>query len=286
VAGDCFPLPYRLAYLLMGSSYFRVPSGYLLATVIITSLLAGSSSAWSKCRDLIVARSFGAVAHAAQPDVTIQYFGHNFFLLTTKKGTAIVTDPLGPGRYPTPNIESDVITIGREHYNHNYVEIIGGNPLILRGLTPSGWEWNKINTSFKDVFIYNVPIYHYAGSVDTIKGAAFVFDLGELCIAHLGDLSQPLTPEQIKMLGKVDVALTPIGGWRTMAPDLAREVLQQLKPKIVIPMHYRDPYVIEEFTEGLDAEYLETDTLVVSKDSLPSSMQIRVLQFGQGFSFE
>ena len=88
------------------------------------------------------------------------------------------------------------------------------------------------------------------------------------------------------MLGKVDVALTPIGGWRTMAPDLAREVLQQIKPKIVIPMHYRDPYVIEEFTEGLNAVYLETDTLVVSKDSLPSTMEIRVLQFGQEISFE
>jgi len=270
----------------MGSPRFKIPTGLFLTMILISSLLVGSSPAWSKCRDLRVARSFGAVAHAAEPDATIQYFGHNFFLITTKKGTAIVTDPLGPGRYPTPNIASDVITIGREHYNHNYVEIIGGDPLILRGLTPSGWEWNKVSTSFKDVFIYNVPVYHYAGSVDAVKGAAFVFDLGELCIAHLGDLSQRLTPEQIKMLGKVDVALTPIGGWRTMGPDLAREVLQQLKPKIVIPMHYRDLYVIEEFTEGLNAEYLDTDTLVVSKDSLPSSMEIRVLQFGEGISFE
>ncbi len=270
----------------MGTSHYKVPSGYLLVTVIITSLLVASSSAWSKCRDLRVARSFGAVAHAAQPDATIQYFGHNFFLITTKKGTAIVTDPLGPGRYPTPDIASDVITIGREHYNHNYVEIIGGNPLILRGLSPSGWGWNKVNTSFKDVFIYNVPVYHYAESVDAIKGAAFVFDLGELCIAHLGDLSQKLTPDQVKMLGKVDVALTPIGGWRTMAPDLALQVLQQIKPKIVIPMHYRDPYVIEEFTQGLRAEYLDTDTLVVSKDALPSSMEIKVLQFGQGTDYE
>ena len=88
------------------------------------------------------------------------------------------------------------------------------------------------------------------------------------------------------MIGKVDVALTPIGGWRTMAPDLALEVLQQIKPKIVIPMHYRDPYVIEEFTQGLRAEFLDTDTLVVSKDALPSSMEIKVLRFGEGIDFE
>ncbi|NIO10170.1 MAG: hypothetical protein GTO40_20065, partial [Deltaproteobacteria bacterium] len=195
-------------------------------------------------------------------------------------------DPLGPGRYPTPNIASDVITIGREHYNHNFVDIIGGNPVIYRGLSDYGWGWNKVNTSFKDVFIYNVPIYHYAGSIDAVKGAAFVFDLGSLCIAHLGDLSQKLTEQQLKMLGKVDVALTPIGGWRTMAPDLAREVLQQIKPKIVIPMHYRDPYALEEFTQGMRAEYLDTDTLVVSKDGLPSAMEIKVLNFDQGISYE
>ncbi len=270
----------------MGSGCKRFLAAFILPTVWTAVLLVGTAPAWGKCRDLRVARSRGSVAYAAQPDATIQYFGHNFFLITTKKGTAIVTDPLGPGRYPTPIIEGDVITIGREHYNHNFVEIIGGDPLVLRGLSSNGWGWNKVNTSFKDVFIYNVPIYHYAESVDAIKGAAFVFDLGELCIAHLGDLSQKLTPEQVKMLGKVDVALTPIGGWRTMAPDLALKVLQQIKPKIVIPMHYRDPYVIEEFTQGLRAEYLDTDTLMVSKDALPSTMEIKVLQFGQGTSFE
>ena len=109
------------------------------------------------------------------------------------------------------------------------MEIIQGEPLILRGLDSYGDGWNKVSTSFRDVFIYNVPIYQNAGSMEGIRGAAFVFDLGDLCIAHLGDLSQPLTPQQLKMFGKVDVALTPIGGWRTMAPDLARTVLTQLK---------------------------------------------------------
>jgi L-ascorbate metabolism protein UlaG (beta-lactamase superfamily) len=226
-----------------------------------------------------VARRFGSVAYASEPDATIQYFGHNFFLITTSKGTRIVTDPLGPGWYPTPNVVGDVVTVGKEHYNHNYVQLVRGNPLILRGLKNYGADWNKVSVSFKDVFIYNVPIHQYAASIEGIKGSAFVFDLGTLCIAHLGDLSQKLSPEQIKALGKVDVALTPIGGSRTMAPDLAREVLAQLKPKIAIPMHYRDnPYLIREFTTGLTTKIMKTDTLVVSKDALPSSLQISVLQ--------
>ena len=95
----------------------------------------------------------------------------------------------------------------------------------------------QISTSVKDTLIYNVPIHQNAEFVEGIQGSAFVFDLGTLCIAHLGDLSQKLNEQQIKAFGKVDVALTPIGGGRTMGPDLAKEVLAQLKPKIAIPMH-------------------------------------------------
>jgi len=246
-----------------------------------------SSSAESACRDPDVARGFGSVAYAANLDATIQYFGHNFFLITTSKGTRIVTDPLGPGWYPNPNVVGDVVTVGKEMFNHNAVQIVLGNPLILRGLINYGYDWNKVSMSFKDTFIYNVPIHQNAEVIEGIKGSAFVFDLGTLCIAHLGDLSQKLNEQQIKAFGKVDVALTPIGGGRTMGPDLAREVLAQLKPKIAIPMHHRDnPYLVKQFSAGLKTQILKTDTLAVSKDALPSSLEIRVLQPRGAMSYE
>jgi L-ascorbate metabolism protein UlaG (beta-lactamase superfamily) len=100
-----------------------------------------------------------------------------------------------------------------------------------------------------------------------------------LCIAHLGDLSQKLNEQQIKAFGKIDVALTPIGGGATMGPDLAREVLGQLKPKIAIPMHYRDnQYLVRQFTAGLKTQMVRGDTLAISKDALPPPTEIRVLQ--------
>jgi L-ascorbate metabolism protein UlaG (beta-lactamase superfamily) len=179
------------------------------ASILLIALHFLSSSAQSACRDPDVARGFGSVAHAAETDATIQYFGHNFFLITTRSGTRIVTDPLGPGWYPTPNIAGHVVTVGREHYNHNYVQLVQGNPVILRGLKNYGAEWNKVSMSVRDIFVYNVPVYQNAASTDAIKGAAFVFDLGTLCIVHLGDLAHTLTPEQVKQIGKVDVALTP-----------------------------------------------------------------------------
>jgi L-ascorbate metabolism protein UlaG (beta-lactamase superfamily) len=260
---------------------------FLSASIFLGTLHCLSSSATSACRDPDVARRIGSVAYAAEIDATVQYLGHSYFLITTSKGTRIVTDPLGPGWYPTQSVVADVVTVGKETYNHNAVQIVQGKPLILRGLKSFGADWNKVNMSFKDIFIYNIPIHQNAESLEGIKGSAFVFDLGRVCIAHLGDLSQKLNDQQIKAIGKVDVALTPIGGNRTMAPDLAREVLAQLKPKIAIPMHYRDnPYLIRQFTAGVKAQIMKTDTLAVSKDALPSSLEIRVLRPRGASSYE
>jgi len=248
--------------------------------MLALALLSVVASAHSACRDLDVARrGFASLAYAANVDATIQYFGHNYFLITTGKGTRIATDPLGPGWYPTPRIAADVVTVGKETFNHNAVHIVGGNPLILRGLKDFGAGWNTVATTVKDTLIYNVPIHQNAAYIERIHGAAFVFDLGTICIAHLGDLSQKLNEQQIKAFGKIDVALTPIGGGATMGPDLAREVLAQLKPKIAVPMHYRDnQYLVRQFTGGLKTQLLRSDTLTVSKEALPAPTEIRVLQ--------
>ena len=263
--------------------YFRQTGTLRLvlgSAVFFSSLFTFTFSVHSACRDPDVAhRGFMSLAYAADVDATIQYFGHNFFLITTSKGTRIVTDPLGPGWYPNPNVAGDVVTVGKEQYNHNAVQIVLGKPIILRGLKNYGAGWNPISTSIKDTFIYNVPIHQNAEFIQGIHGSAFVFDLATLCIAHLGDLSQKLNEQQIKAFGKVDVALTPIGGRRTMDPDLAREVLAQLKPKIAIPMHHRDsPYLVQQFSAGMKTQMLQSDTLTVSKSALPLSTEIRVLQ--------
>jgi hypothetical protein len=88
------------------------------SAIFISSLLTVTSSAQSSCRDRDVARGFGSLAHAANVDATIQYFGHNFFLITTSKGTRIVADPLGPGWYPNPNVAADAVTVGKEMFKN------------------------------------------------------------------------------------------------------------------------------------------------------------------------
>ena len=247
------------------------------AVAVLVFCMVSARAVQGACRDPEVALGFRSQAYAAQPDAVIEYFGHNFFQITSKRGTKIITDPLAPGMHPTPVVTPDVITVGREHPNHNYVELARGKPIILRGLANYGAEWNKISTTIGDVFIYSVPIYQQQFG-NALKGAAFVFDLGTVCIAHLGDLSHKLTPEELKAFGKVDVAMIPIGGTFTMPPDTAREVLQQLKPKIAIPMHYREnASLLSMFLTGFKNRHLPGNTLVVSKDALPAPTEIVVL---------
>ena len=255
-----------------------ITSKRLLAASAVTWLIVACvSMGHAGCRDPEVVRNFGSVAYAASPDATIQYFGHNFFLIMTRNGTRIVADPLGPGWYPNPNVSADVVTVGKEMYNHNAVEIVLGKPLILRGLKNYGAAWNTVSTTVKDTFIYNVPIHQNSETMEGIQGSAFVFDLGTLCIAHLGDLSHKLTEEQIKAFGKVDIAMIPIGGTFTMPPDTAREVLQQLKPKIAIPMHYREnTALLDMFVKGYPNKYLNTHIATFSKLALPPPTQIVV----------
>jgi L-ascorbate metabolism protein UlaG (beta-lactamase superfamily) len=231
---------------------------------------------YASCRELDVARNWIRPAFAAEPDVTIEFFGHNFFQITSPKGTKIITDPVAPGFYPTPKVAPHAVTVGREHPNHNYIDLAQGSPVILRGLGNYGAEWNKISTTVRDILVYTVPVYQQQFG-NALKGAAFVFDLGTICVAHLGDLSHKLTEEQVKAFGKVDIAMIPIGGTFTMPPDTAQEVLQQLKPKIAIPMHYREStYLLDMFVKGYANKYLNTHIMSFSKMALPPPTQIIV----------
>lgn len=262
------------------------PEDRIIVTIALLIALLPSVS-WSGCKEESFTRRFfsSPKAYAAEFDATVKYFGHNFFQIITKRGTRIVTDPLAPGWYPPPNLSADVVTIGREHMNHNWIPLVGGRPRILRGLvgTDDGWDWRKIRTQINDALIYDVPIYNVRRGGDITKGAAFVFDLGVLCIVHLGDLSHKLSPKLLKAIGKPDVALTPIGGGTTMDAETAQEVIRQLNPKIAIPMHYRDDLDrVRRFVKGFPVKYLKGNALDISKTALPAKTEIVVMRYPGG----
>jgi len=219
---------------------------------------------------------------AASGAIEIKWFGHSFFQITSSSGTRIITDPFGPMGFPMPEVWPHVVTVGREHGNHNNVGLAKGKPIVLRGLKEGQDDWNQINLTFRDILIYNVPIHQrgvptYSGSM---KGAAFVFEMDGLCILHSGDVSDPFNEDQLQLIGHVDILLQTIGGVYTIGPEGAKRIVEQLKPKIVVPMHYwYQLNVLERFTDGpYRVRELNTNTFTVSKDTLPGETEIYILK--------
>jgi len=220
--------------------------------------------------------------------VEIEWFGHSFFQITSSRGTKVITDPFYPMGYPMPEVWPHAVTIGREYRNHNNAGLAKGNPIILRGLKEGTLEWNDINVTVRDVLIYNVPIHQrgYMGYRESIAGAAFVFEMDGMCILHSGDVSEPFNEDQLQFIGHIDILLVPIGGRYTAGPTGAKKIMELLKPKIVVPMHYySNSFVLERFLDGpFPARYLEVNKFPISKDNLPRIPEIiipKVIWYGR-----
>ncbi len=218
--------------------------------------------------------------------VSIEWFGHAFFRLISPGGTRILTDPFSFERgYPIPRTLPHAVTVGKETTNHSGLEIIGGKPLVIRGLKNGGAGWAEVDRRVGDVRILSVPIVQGSGGGDDDfggfgKGASFLFEMGGLCIAHLGDLAEPMNPSQLRRLGKVHVALVVLSGRVSMGAREAAAFIQKLGPHIAIPMHfYDDEETLADFLRAFRrVRRLNTNRLYISRKNLPQPTEIVVLR--------
>ena len=190
---------------------------------------------------IVLSLVFVGVAQTAPSSITLTWLGQATFVMGTGTGLKVLIDPTNPGAYNPPPVDGvDLITISHEHGDHNYIQMATGSPLIIRGLTKD--DFAKVDQTMKGVHIRTVPAYH-DGEKGGQRGrnALFIFEMPGLKIAHLGDLGHKLDPEQVSAIGSIDVLMTPVAGGPTVDPRTALEVIDQLKPKVVIPMHYATP---------------------------------------------
>ena len=246
--------------------------------------LAFPTRVFSFCHELeVVQGQFFRVATNSSASILVEWFGHSTFQITSSKGTRILTDPHGAFDLPRPALPQHIVTTSHQHGPHNSVHMAPGNPVILHGLTPAGENWQKISTTIRDVSVYVVPAFHdKSRGMQRGKNAIFVFRVDDICIAHLGDLGHLLTPEQLQMMGKIDILLVPVaGGFYTVTAAEGREVTKQVKPKIAIPMHFWWDGAVQEYTQGAErVKMLNTPVLKISKPELPQPTEIVVLPWG------
>jgi len=191
-------------------------------------------------RAVVLLAALAAVA-AAQPgpaSVTLTYGGQSMFVMTTSTGLKALIDPVAPMMYKNAPVDGvDVVTITHEHPDHNYAQLATGNPTVIHGL--AGGDVAAIDQTVKGVRIRTVGTFHDSQQGGQRgKNAVFVFELPGLKVVHLGDLGHALDAQQIAAIGPVDVLLIPVSGGPTIDPKTAVEVIGQLSPKVVIPMHY------------------------------------------------
>ena len=217
-------------------------------------------------------------------DYFIQWYGHSSFLVHSGSQTKVVADP---NFNVTPGIRADAVTVSNDHVTHNNVGAVSGNPVILRGITLRQ-TWNPIRTRVKDITIVNIPSQRglgYAGVANSI----FIYEMGSLCLAHLGNIGHLLTPEQVKVLQRVDVMMIPIDAMTNLGFEDIIKVIQQVKPPIVIPMHYdvaRQGELFAAFAEEyFPIRRLAGSQLVLTRSMLPKATEIFVLTLPQPLSF-
>lgn len=208
----------------------------------------------------------------------IKWLGHACFLITSSGGTRIITDPYTPGgdlRYSPIRETADIVVVSHGHFDHGNVSAISGKPEVLRGAgMVRGVQISAIDTFHDDVL----------GS-QRGRNTIFCFSMDGIKLAHFGDLGHSLSPQQLEEVGAIDVAMVPIGGNYTIGPETAWVLCQQVKAKVILPMHYRTAKVsmpiapIDDFIRGkAGVRRLETSEIELTRERLPQTTEIIVIK--------
>jgi L-ascorbate metabolism protein UlaG (beta-lactamase superfamily) len=186
----------------------------------------------------------------------VEWYGQSAFRLSSTD-TTVAIDPFGNMSelagsrgmqfdYPLiEGVEAQLLLVTHEHIDHNGVEAIGGDPAILRSTA------GKLESPIGEV---TAIASEHDESAGTERGpnTIFVFELDGVRVAHFGDFGQrELRPEQAAAVGEVDLLILPVGGGPTIGAEGAAAIVERLKPRWVVPMHYRTPRI--GFLETADA---------------------------------
>jgi L-ascorbate metabolism protein UlaG (beta-lactamase superfamily) len=205
----------------------------------------------------------------------ITWYGRACFRLKGRDAT-VITDPCPPSTgFVAGRHNVDLLTISHDHPDHTYTRSISAALTLTR---PGEYE-------FRDLLVTAVRSFH-DGEGGAAHGTNMIFavEIEGVHVCHLGDLGHLLTDDQLSELGPIDVLLVPVGGQTTVTPAEAAEVVAQVSPKLVIPMHFAvdggssDLLSADTFLHEMAAEPIRQPKAQVTTSSLPAETQVVVLQ--------
>ena len=210
----------------------------------------------------------------------IKYLGHDSFMITSEAGIKIITDPYTVSddlNYGEIKESADIVTVSHGHPDHNNVAAVRGNPELVKGAVTAEVE----GIPFKGITVYHDEATGSKRGDNTI----FCFEVDGIRICHLGDLGHQLDDKQVTDLGVVDILLIPVGGFFTIDAKVASHVCRQIKPRVIIPMHYKTDKCgfpiasVDEFLRDKDSvSRLDASEAEFKLGELPETAQIIVLK--------
>jgi L-ascorbate metabolism protein UlaG (beta-lactamase superfamily) len=212
-------------------------------------------------------------------DVRIRWFGQSAFLLVDNS-TSVLVDPFGAGEQvrerglkfeypPIDGIEADLVLVTHEHFDHNAVEVVSGDPHVLRSTA------GLLDSPLGEV-VAVASEHDDAAGTKRGPNTVFVFSLGAIRVCHMGDFGQAaLRPEQHEAIGEVDLLMLPVGGGPTIGGALAAEIASQIGARIVVPMHFRTNAVVfheppDDFLDNAPGRVERVEGAELELDDLPS----------------
>ena len=214
----------------------------------------------------------------------ITYLGHATFLVDAD-GTRLLIDPYDAKvGYPIPPVAADAVLVSHEHDDHTNVAMATGKPAVVRGLADGNWR-TIVKQPVGRIAVSSVPTYH-----DDTQGSqrgrntVFILEAEGLRIVHLGDLGHLLDHSQATPIGHPDIVMIPVGGHYTIDAAQAKQVIDQLQPKVVIPMHYKTEVnagwpiaAIDNFLGVIGTTKNVGHTATVDRDHLPKGREVWVM---------
>lgn len=199
------------------------------------------------------------------------------------RAATVIFDPYEPnfiGLKPL-KLEADIVCVTHGHGDHNNIASVKGvgekSPFVING--PGEYEISGVN-------IVGVDSYH-DDNQGTERGRNTIYQatVDEINLVHLGDLGQKkLTQAQIEYLSGCDVLFIPVGGVYTIEAKDAPDIIAQLEPRMVVPIHYKLPGLkvdlgeVSDFLKVMGKENIEpAQKLSISRDRLPEELEVTVL---------
>ncbi|MEA3355557.1 MAG: MBL fold metallo-hydrolase [Patescibacteria group bacterium] len=209
----------------------------------------------------------------------ITYLGHSSFLLKFKSAK-VICDPFDKSvGFSLPKTTADIVTISHDHKDHNNIEAVSGEPMVING--PGEYE-------IKGVVVTGLTTFHDENQgKDRGKNTVYVFNADDLRICHLGDLGHELNEKQLNELDGVDILMIPVGGDTSIEIKKAIALVKKIGPSIVVPMHYKTKEhsslfktkaKLSEFVDQLGIEPRKEKKLKIKKLDLPEELQLVVLE--------